>query len=310
MPSQPSPIRVLVVDDDEMSRELLTVLLEGEGYVVHSSESGEAALALLATGTVADLVLTDMQLPGISGAALARGLREACGASTLLLAISGSQPAAETVAHFDGFLLKPFQMEEVAAALKAHHSSAAGRVALEKRKAKGPRVAPARDPRRTSGVTGSVSESASPASQIASNKHMSVEKHGEAIAHTEEATSKSDGAAAIPVLNEKIFLQLAASVPGPQLKEMYTLCVDDARQKIVGMRRLAAERDDAMFVREAHAIKGGAGMLGATELHRRAAELETHGLAKGSGGETLDVNSLDELSAACDRLERMLGSRL
>jgi len=72
------------------------------------------------------------------------------------------------------------------------------------------------------------------------------------------------------------------------------------------MRQLAASRDGAQFVRQAHAIKGGCGMLGATELHRMASELEARGL-EAAGAE---VNSLDELSAACDRLERILGSRV
>jgi HPt (histidine-containing phosphotransfer) domain-containing protein len=110
-------------------------------------------------------------------------------------------------------------------------------------------------------------------------------------------------------LNEKIFQQLAGSMPAQQLRELYTMCVNDARARIATMRRLAEAHDGAKFVREAHSIKGGCGMLGATELHRMAAALETNGLeaATQSGQE---VNSLDELSAACDRLERMLGSRV
>jgi hypothetical protein len=50
-------------------------------------------------------------------------------------------------------------------------------------------------------------------------------------------------------------------------------------------------------------------MLGATELYAMAARLENSGLdaagLRGAGG----VNPLDELAAACDRLERILGSR-
>ena len=76
------------------------------------------------------------------------------------------------------------------------------------------------------------------------------------------------------------------------------------------MRRLADAHDGATFIREAHAIKGGCGMLGATELHGMAAELEKNGLDAGTTEGTQEVNSLDELSAACDRLERMLGSRV
>ena len=110
-----------------------------------------------------------------------------------------------------------------------------------------------------------------------------------------------------PVLNEKIYRQLAGSMPAQQLQEMYTMCVNDARKRIASMRRLAEAHDSANFVREAHAIKGGCGMLGATELHGMAAELEKR--RPGSPGAP-EVNSLDELSAACDRLERMLGSRV
>ena len=122
------------------------------------------------------------------------------------------------------------------------------------------------------------------------------------------AQAQPKGADATPVLNETIFQRLAGTMLSSQLQEMYTLCLNDARQRIAGMRKLAAEHDGVRFVREAHAIKGGCGMLGATEMHRMAAELESNGLAPRAGG-AQNVNSLDELSAACDRLERMLGSR-
>jgi HPt (histidine-containing phosphotransfer) domain-containing protein len=99
-------------------------------------------------------------------------------------------------------------------------------------------------------------------------------------------------------------------MPRQQLLEMYGMCLNDARERIAGMRRLAAEHDQAQFRREAHSIKGGCGMLGATELHHMASALESGDLEPGAAAEEQDVNSLDELSAACDRLERMLRSRV
>ena len=111
-------------------------------------------------------------------------------------------------------------------------------------------------------------------------------------------------------MNETIYQKLAGSMPLGQLQEMYPLCVNDARKRIAVMRSLVTEHDADRFVREAHAIKGGCGMLGATELHRMAAELETRGLDTAGAHQAQEVNSLDELSAACDRLERMLGSRV
>jgi hypothetical protein len=50
-------------------------------------------------------------------------------------------------------------------------------------------------------------------------------------------------------------------------------------------------------------------MLGATELHRMAAHLEANGLEAALTGGSQTVNSLDDLLCACDRLERILGSR-
>jgi HPt (histidine-containing phosphotransfer) domain-containing protein len=115
---------------------------------------------------------------------------------------------------------------------------------------------------------------------------------------------------AIPVLNETLYGKLAETVPVPQLHEMYAMCLNDVRRRIGIMRQMAAERDGEQFVREAHAIKGGCGMLGATELHRMAAQLESDGIVADNPDAEQKVNSLDELSAACDRLERMLGSRV
>jgi HPt (histidine-containing phosphotransfer) domain-containing protein len=113
-----------------------------------------------------------------------------------------------------------------------------------------------------------------------------------------------------PVLDETIYRQLAGSMPTKQLHQMYEMCVADVRKRITLMRTLMAAHDEAQFEREAHAIKGGCGMLGATQLHAMAAELERDGFAAGAPGAAPEVNFLDELSDACDRLERMLGSRV
>src|SRR5260370_33365947 len=63
------------------------------------------------------VVLADMQMPGIAGDELARRLREVCGARTMLLAMSGTDSEEEAKREYDGFLLKPFTMEELAAAI-------------------------------------------------------------------------------------------------------------------------------------------------------------------------------------------------
>ena len=304
MPSQTIPKRLLVVDDDQMSRELLTVLLEAENYAVDSADSGEAALALIRRGeSIPDLVLADVQMPGIAGSDLARELRLACGAQTLLLAMSGSQPPGEAISNFDGFLLKPFRMAEIAALLTRGAGSAPVPVPTTAEK------------RGVAAGSAQISKSRSklvpirsPAAQTASNSGTGGSTQDAPSPETGIGTGKSADSA--PVLNEKIYGQIAVRMSERQLREMYALCVNDARKRIASMRGLAAARDRARFVREAHDIKGSCAMLGATELHGLAAQLEASGLESVDAEGTQDVHSLDELEAACDRLERLLGARV
>ena len=308
MSPQPNPIRVLVIDDDPTVRELVAALLEAEGCTVESADSGEAALTILVrTKPAPDVVLVDVQMPGTTGAQLARKLRHACCPTTLLLAMSGSQPPAQTISLFDGFLLKPFKIKEVLAALDAR-----GLVSHEPYNPPISDIAITRR-RRTTSLNGRTSKPrlkstsiSAPAQEAASKNRMSIQLQE---AKSAEGIDTTESAGADPVLNETIYRQLAGSIPAPQLQEMYTLCLDDARKRIDGMRTLAAAQDSILFIREAHSIKGGCGMLGATELHRMAAELETNGLEAGRAGGARAVNALDKLSAACDRLERMLRLR-
>jgi CheY-like chemotaxis protein/HPt (histidine-containing phosphotransfer) domain-containing protein len=296
MTAQSIPARVLVVDDDAMSRELLGALLEAEGYAVESAESGEAALALLGRGdTAPDLVLADVQMPGMTGAQLAGKLRRACGRSTLLLAMSGSRPPEKTVSRFDGFLLKPFKMAEIATAL-----AAAGQRVRDEESAKREKWVVVRGPAGAALPSQELVSIHAPAPGAALKERMSSPV---------QDAPPAEPVTGPPVLNETIYRQLAGSMPAKQLGELYAMCVNDARARIATMHRLADARDGAQFMREAHAIKGGCGMLGATELHGMAAALEKNGLAAAAPGEQ-EVYSLDELTTACDRLERMLGSRV
>ena len=302
MTQPPAPLRVLVVDDDAMSRELLGVLLEGEGYAVDSADSGAAALALLARGGAApDLVLADIQMPGATGSRLAGQLRRACPPATLLLAISGSQPPRKAISRFDGFLLKPFGMKEVAAALSAlRRPSDAGGIAA-KRKTHSASTAS-----RSAATRPDVASAYASAAPAASNSLME-DPGGKPRSSPAIMAAGSSG---VPILDENIYRQLAGSMPAKQLHQMYQMCVRDVRERVALMRTLMAAHDAARFEREAHAIKGSCGMLGATQLHGMAAELERNGLAAVAPGAAPEVNFLDELSAACDRLERMLGSRV
>jgi CheY-like chemotaxis protein len=125
--SRNAPSRVLLIDDDLVSREVMATVLSMAGYSVHTAEDGAAAVALLAPGEgrpeplQPDAILMDAQMPGLSGTALIAALRARTGAR--IFAVSGSQPPDEVVSAADGFFLKPFTAEALAGALEGDSSA-------------------------------------------------------------------------------------------------------------------------------------------------------------------------------------------
>jgi CheY-like chemotaxis protein len=110
------PNRILVVDDDSATRELLELLLTREGYRVSVAESGEAALTVLRDGPQPDVILTDLQMPGIAARSFAAKIRSLCGEQIPILAMSGSDANRE-LPGFNGFLRKPFGVDKLHEAL-------------------------------------------------------------------------------------------------------------------------------------------------------------------------------------------------
>jgi CheY-like chemotaxis protein len=103
-------LSVLLIDDDLVSREVTATVLTMNGYIIHTAESGTAAVEILAAGDVTpDLILMDAQMPGLSGTALIAELRAHSRAR--IVALSGSNPPAEVSGAADGFLLKPLDVE-------------------------------------------------------------------------------------------------------------------------------------------------------------------------------------------------------
>jgi CheY-like chemotaxis protein len=109
--------RIFVIDDDLMSREVITMLAEEAGFEVAVYESGEAALKALQVESAPIAMAVDMQMPGLSGNALAAELRAACGTAIRLIAMSGSAVTPERHACFDDFLLKPFDQTDLERAI-------------------------------------------------------------------------------------------------------------------------------------------------------------------------------------------------
>ncbi len=107
--------RILVVDDEEMIRDLCFHILSSEGYGVAAVGSGRDALAELAANS-ADLLITDIKMPGMDGLELFEQVKKIkpdivtifiTGHGTLDTAIESLMRGVE------GFVLKPFTQEEL-----------------------------------------------------------------------------------------------------------------------------------------------------------------------------------------------------
>lgn len=123
-------LRILVVDDDPVMREVLEALLEMSGHQVTLVDSGEAALAALRQASEhPDLLLTDLRLPGLEGEALAARLIEERRAGTLVIGMSGGVATEAEMRLLDGFLQKPFTPEQVQAAVAQARAGHAARPA-------------------------------------------------------------------------------------------------------------------------------------------------------------------------------------
>ena len=119
--SDHAAVSVLIVDDDEVSREVLATVLTIGGYDAHTASDGGSAVAMLEAGKCSpQVILVDLRMPGLGGAALIAQLREQTGAGSgaTVLAMSASEPRSDEVKAADGFLRKPFGAEELDQALE------------------------------------------------------------------------------------------------------------------------------------------------------------------------------------------------
>ena len=95
---------ILCVDDNEQALSIRKVMLETRGYRVVACTTGQQALEAFKQGGV-DLVLSDLQMPGLDGAALVQKIKEISAATPTIL-FSGKVRAYEQDNHADVFLPK------------------------------------------------------------------------------------------------------------------------------------------------------------------------------------------------------------
>jgi CheY-like chemotaxis protein len=232
-------VSVLIVDDDEVSREVLATVLTIHGCTVQTACDGGEAVRMLGAGNYKpEVILADLCMPGLSGSELIAQLRKQIRAGhedgrepgyksghedgheaghefrpgTAVVAMSASEPPAEDVENADGFLLKPFGAKEFERVLK---------------------------------------------------------KDGRWTARGERPEES-----AADTLNRRKLEQFRRMMPERAVREIYTTAVTDLHRRLRDLEA-ATERGDGAAVRHiGHAIKGGSGMAGAEEAARVGAMLE------------------------------------
>ena len=116
-------LRVLVADDERDTATMLAAILRDEGDDVHTVLRGDEVLDVVRLFRP-DAVILDLNLPGMSGYAIAHEIRERHGAvAPLLIAVSGvwkgtSERLAGEAMGFDHYLIKPCDPKQLLAFLE------------------------------------------------------------------------------------------------------------------------------------------------------------------------------------------------
>jgi PAS domain S-box-containing protein len=128
-------MKILIVDDETESRDLLAAILTAEGYEVCAADGGELALASMAVNQP-DLILLDIRMPGMDGFEICRRIKEKADTRDIpLIFLSARKELPERMEGFRlgavDYVSKPFQREELLARVRTHLELSGLRAHLE-----------------------------------------------------------------------------------------------------------------------------------------------------------------------------------
>lgn len=110
--NQEPAVKILVVDDEEVIRELIFRLLEREGRLIHRAGSGPEALELIARKSY-DILVVDKNMPEVSGLEVIRAARQKnARIKTILVTAYASDDLGEKMKEYgiDECVTKPFNV--------------------------------------------------------------------------------------------------------------------------------------------------------------------------------------------------------
>lgn len=115
-------MKLLVVEDDPLIRASLRDMVEAWGYACDETGDGQAAWEMVRACSY-DLILLDLNLPGLDGVSLCRRIRERRGPQPLILMLTARDTASDRVTGLDqgadDYLVKPFDPDVLRAQVRA-----------------------------------------------------------------------------------------------------------------------------------------------------------------------------------------------
>lgn len=112
--------RILIVDDNPEIREIIHILLEGEGFDIEEADDGQTALALTEKFAF-DLIILDIMMPGLNGYQTCLEIRK-CSNAPILFLSARTKDSDKTLGFSSGgddYLAKPFSYNELISRAKA-----------------------------------------------------------------------------------------------------------------------------------------------------------------------------------------------
>jgi len=115
-----SAANILVVDDEPQIRRVLRSTLSSQGYVITDAKTGEEAVESVRKNKP-DLVLLDVNMPGMGGIEACREIRRASEAPIIMLTVRNAEKDKVLAldAGADDYVVKPFGIEELLARIRA-----------------------------------------------------------------------------------------------------------------------------------------------------------------------------------------------
>ncbi len=294
------PCRVLVVDDNDVNRQLAKLILTRAGAEVEMATNGQVAIDCVARSKF-DIVLMDMQMPVLDGYAATRKLRE-MGLTLPIVALTAhamqGDEAKCLAAGCSGFLTKPLQLDKVLATII--------RLLPQQTPVEEDLSMPAPEqPCSTPESHSMLTDDAEVAEMTATLDDIS--EMSAAVARCQETTD--DGSAKSPPADLPPTTTPGDDATGPILSEYPTddpefraiveLFISRLPIQLSGMREALQQADYQRLADLAHTLKGSGGSVGFPMFTEPARELEQLATARKS----------QEIPAVIDQLQR-LESRL